>query len=227
MDRIFDRILIAVPNLEAAIAQYQCLLGDPSARSGESASWVLENTTIELQQRQVEIPSVAGIVMASPQASADDRVVPNSLGLDLRVCDGSATQALRNASDQASAVKVDHLVLRTPDGQGTIDLFRDELGVRLALDQTVPKWGGRMLFFRGGKMTLEVIVPDADEGEGSHFWGIAYQCEDIQLTSEAMSGRGVTLSQVRDGRKPGTQVATIKSHALDIPTLLIEPAQRA
>jgi catechol 2,3-dioxygenase-like lactoylglutathione lyase family enzyme len=226
VDRIFDRIVVAVPNLEAAIGGYECLLGGSTVQDGKSASWVLDNTTIELVQRDVEVCGLAGLVMASARESAQSRVLENSLGLDLCVCDGSSTDALRSASEQTSAVRVDHLVLHTPDAERTIAVFRDELGVRLALDQTVPKWGGRMLFFRGGKMTLEVIVPDEDEGKGSYFWGIAYQCDDIQATVKAMASRGVALSQVRDGRKPGTRVATVKSHALDIPTLLIQPAPR-
>jgi hypothetical protein len=38
-----------------------------------------------------------------------------------------------------------------------------------------------------------------------------------------LAQRGVTLSGIREGRKPGTRVATVKSHCLGIPTLLIEP----
>ncbi len=35
---------------------------------------------------------------------------------------------------------------------------------------------------------------------------------------------GVSLSELRKGRKPGTRVATVKSHCLGLPTLLLEPA---
>jgi hypothetical protein len=33
----------------------------------------------------------------------------------------------------------------------------------------------------------------------------------------------VQLSPVRKGRKPGTLVASVKSHDMGIPTLLVEP----
>ena len=36
--------------------------------------------------------------------------------------------------------------------------------------------------------------------------------------------RGIAASSMREGRKPGTLVATLKSHNLGIPTLLIQPA---
>jgi hypothetical protein len=56
------------------------------------------------------------------------------------------------------------------------------------------------------------------------FWGIAFQCRDIERSAAEMMQRGVAVSAVRDGRKPGTRVATVKSSCLDIPTLLIEQA---
>ena len=81
-----------------------------------------------------------------------------------------------------------------------------------------------MLFFRAGKLTLEVIESDSEDARGNFFWGIAYQCPDIERASAEFMARGVALSDVRQGRKPGTRVASIKSHCLQIPTLLIEPA---
>ena len=56
----------------------------------------------------------------------------------------------------------DRIVICVPDLRVACDdyaaLFNGELGIRLALDQDVPQWGGRMLFFRTGKLTLEVIA---------------------------------------------------------------------
>ncbi|RLA53737.1 MAG: hypothetical protein DRQ65_05885 [Gammaproteobacteria bacterium] len=81
-----------------------------------------------------------------------------------------------------------------------------------------------MLFFRAGKVTLEVIESDREQAGSNFFWGIAYQCSDLEEASREFTGRGVLVSEIRDGRKPGTRVATVKSHCLGIPTLLIEPA---
>ncbi len=225
----FDRIVLAVPDLGAAAAQYEKLLGVAPLPPGEPhagpAAWLaLPNTLLELQQRDVAQPAIAGVVFTAPGGFAprfDDR------GLGLSLADGQATRQFRleRPEAQCHTLCVDHLVLRTADADACIDLFAACLGIRLALDRTVPAWGGRMLFFRAGKLTLEVI----DSGPGTtgpdRFWGIALQCQDIEHSAAEMKQRGVALSPIRDGRKPGTRVASVKSCCLDIPTLLIEPAR--
>jgi len=226
----FDRIVIAVPDIAAATAEYERLLGVVSlpcaADKGATAVWLgLPNIVIELVPGTVDLPTIRGLVFASPTNDASDRPVLNRLQLDISLCDGQATSDVRHqAGAQAIDLRVDHLVLRTDDAQACIALFAEELGIRLALDKTVPEWGGRMLFFRAGKLTLEVIESDRDAAGGNYFWGIAYQCENIVQMGRMLAQRGVALSDIRTGRKPGTRVATIKSHCLGIPTLLIEPA---
>jgi catechol 2,3-dioxygenase-like lactoylglutathione lyase family enzyme len=122
-------------------------------------------------------------------------------------------------------IAVDHLVLRAVDADRCIALFNGELGIRLALDQDVPEWGGRMLFFRAGKLTLEVIANQAaDSAEANTFWGMTFQVPDIDAMAAKLAAAGVELSAVRKGRKPGTRVATVHSHCLGLPTLLLQPA---
>ena len=129
------------------------------------------------------------------------------------------------AATSTGITAVDHIVLMTADADACIRLFGENgYGMRLALDQLVPEWGGRMLFFRCGKMTLEVIQKLEDPPEQDFFWGITYLCEDLEATLDQLDENGVKHSDIRDGRKPGTQVATVKSHTLGIPTLLIQPA---
>jgi catechol 2,3-dioxygenase-like lactoylglutathione lyase family enzyme len=226
-----DRIVMAVSNLPAAIDQYQRLLGArpfcTSADGGEpSAWWGLSNTVIQLVQCAEDEPYLKGLVFSAPDAGPSRRPIANSLGIDIGLCDASATGKFRNLHPEAqcAGICVDHVVLRTSDAQGCIDLFAGRLNVRLALDKTVPEWGGRMLFFRTGKMTLEVIESASDKTTASAFWGLAYQCPSLEKTSIVLGERGVKLSDIREGRNPGTLVATVKSHCLGIPTLLIQPA---
>ena len=115
-------------------------------------------------------------------------------------------------------------MLHTTNAQACIHLFEKRLGLRLALDKDVPEWGGRMLFFRSGKLTLEVIEPRENKPRQDYLWGIAYQCASIELLSARLKRENIKVSAVRDGRKPNTKVATLKSHNLDIPTLLVQPA---
>ncbi len=231
MSGVFDRIVIAVPDLSEATSQYQSLLGVEqfdalSDKGAPKAWWGFSNTVIELVQREVETSRIEGIVFNSPQAQCGEGLVESSLDLDICVGDGQQTAEFRLSSPQLQIprLKVDHLVLRTDDADACIELFSGVLDIRLALDKTAPDWGGRMLFFRAGKLTLEVIESDSEDARGNFFWGIAYQCPDIESASAEFMARGVALSPVRQGRKPGTRVASIKSHCLQIPTLLIEPA---
>jgi hypothetical protein len=230
MVNAFDRIIIEVPEVMTAAGDYSKLLGIAAhwpreqLRGPQLAWFALRNTVVQLQGSDREEASIRGLVFTSPQGSADATVLANPLGLDLALCDGSATAGVRVESSVTDGLLVDHLVLRTGDPQGCIELFSEQLGIRLALDKTAPQWGGRMLFFRAGKLTLEVIAADEQPGHASAFWGIAYQCPDIRQCVQRLEKVGVSLSEIRPGRKPGTRVATVKSHCLGIPTLLVEPA---
>ena len=223
----FDRIVVAVPEPGAAEAAYRELLGrpplayEPGVVAAQSRCFDLGNTVVELVPGEKEHSYIRGIVFAASDMAA--ATIPSSRGLDIRVCDGEATAALR-AHVEPGELRVDHLVLRTGDAEACIALFGEQLGMRLALDQTVPDWGGRMLFFRSGKMTLEIIESAADHKVRDKFWGIAYQCVNIDKTCERLAESGVQLSSIRAGRKAGTRVATVKSHCLGLPTLLVQPA---
>lgn len=226
-----DRIVVSVPELDSAVADYRLLLGCfPSSPESNAAAtggccFELNNTRIELTTAR-EPWGIRGLVFASGTGDGAPMTVENSRGLDLKLSGASASATPRSCAPRSgatrSSLRVDHLVLRTGDADDCIELFTRRLGIRLALDRTVPEWGGRMLFFRTGKLTLEVIEPGGDVPARDHFWGIAYQCSDIELTRGQLLQRGVTLSGVRAGRKPGTRVMTVKSHGLGIPTLLVQ-----
>ena len=53
-------------------------------------------------------------------------------------------------------------------------------------------------------------------------WGMAWEVKNIEKTHKRLSEAGVILTDIKDGRKPNTLVTTVKSHTLNIPTLLIE-----
>lgn len=152
----FERIVIAVPGLEEAGEHYRRLLGVevamPGATEPASRWFVLPNVTIELVQSTSELSLIRGLVFRVDGAAGGATAIANSLGLDIQLSDGSTTTVLDDARKRLAAdcLRVDHLVLRTTSAAACIDLFGDQLGIRLALDQTVPEWGGRMLFFRTG-----------------------------------------------------------------------------
>jgi Glyoxalase/Bleomycin resistance protein/Dioxygenase superfamily len=212
------------------------------------AAWfVLNNTILELLQQTDHKSAVIGLVLTSDTIEPTGSVTYHSEG-------GEAYSSAEQLIDKAQASgqwvclqgtdlqlqlasvvndhlpedclhSVDHVVLYTNDADHCIRDFADDgLGIRLALDKRVPEWGGRMLFFRAGKLTLEVIEPNERFDGDDYFWGIAYQVADLDAVLSRLQRRGVTTSAARDGRKPGTRVATVKSHHFNIPTLLVQPA---
>ena len=127
-------------------------------------------------------------------------------------------------SGRAAVEAIDHIVINTAEPDAAIAFFRDEMGLRLALDQTIEKWDVRQLFFRVGNLTLEIVTPQKKKRrahEDDFFWGYALLCPDIQAYNDRFIADGGTVSDIRTGRKPGTLVATVKSGTLNIPTLLI------
>ena len=125
-------------------------------------------------------------------------------------------------SDESNISRMDHVVINSNDPDGLVDLYGDKYGIRLALDQFVEKWGGRMLFFRTDHTTIEAIGIKKDGPAEDFLWGLAWTTKDIKKTHKRLVDAGVNVTDIKDGRKPKTLVATIKSHCADIPTLLIE-----
>ena len=125
-------------------------------------------------------------------------------------------------SDKSNISRMDHVVINSNDPDGLVDLYSDKYGIRLALDQFVEKWGGRMLFFRTDHTTIEAIGIKKDGPAEDFLWGLAWTTKDIKKTHKRLVDAGVNVTDIKDGRKPKTLVATIKSHCADVPTLLIE-----
>ena len=114
-------------------------------------------------------------------------------------------------------------------------LYGDGLGLRLALDRTFPKWGARLLFFRVGGITLEVAASIAtDEGdaeekplvssERDRLSGLSFRVRDAGAARARLEASGFDVSEVRDGRKPGTRVFTVRDGTCGVPTLVLQPA---
>jgi len=118
--------------------------------------------------------------------------------------------------------KLDHVVVNTNDPEGFKSLYGDTFGIRLALDQTVEKWGGRMLFFRLNHTTIEVIGKPDEDDPTDKLWGLAWSVEDLKATHQRLVKEGLEISEVKAGRKENTLVCSVKSDTCNVPTLLIQ-----
>lgn len=218
----FDRIVIDVPDLPEAASSYGGLLGDFAS----DGTLRLGNICIALNPTGSTIdPRIARLSLLDTRLARGEEQLLLDANRNIALARSHYRDPIYSNEPTATGIyAVDHIVLQTRDADDCIRLFRDELGLRLALDQEVPEWGGRMLFFRMGKMTLEVIHNLKQPPAQDFFWGITYLCEDIEATVSALDERRVVHSPIRPGRKPGTRVATVKSHCLGLPTLLVGPA---
>jgi catechol 2,3-dioxygenase-like lactoylglutathione lyase family enzyme len=120
---------------------------------------------------------------------------------------------------------VDHVVVQTADPEGARRLYGQGLGIRLALDRSFEKWGARLLFFRIGGLTVEIAASLSQEvapGTADRLWGIAYRVPNADAARERLMGSGFDVSQVRQGRKPGTRVFTVRSETHGVATLCLE-----
>lgn len=217
----FDRILVDVKDPESAVAEYQTLLGAP----GSAGEFALGNLLLGLHHRDsVAQPQLSTLSLLDTDLDKGTQEPVDTGPRNIPLARSHFREPGWSEDPTETGIyAVDHIVLQTRDADDCIRLFRDQLGIRLALDQKVPEWGGRMLFFRMGKMTLEVIQNLKKPPPQDFFWGITFLCKNMDQTIAALDERGVDHSAIRSGRKPGTRVATVKSHCLNLPTLLVAP----
>ena len=128
----------------------------------------------------------------------------------------------QNIYSSSTVNKLDHLVINTSDADGFIKIYKDVFDIRLALDRYVKEWKSRILFFRFNKTTIEVIEKKNDETSDDSLWGLCWEVQDIGKTHKRLLKEGVKVSEIKNGIKANTLVATIESHTHNIPTLLIE-----
>jgi catechol 2,3-dioxygenase-like lactoylglutathione lyase family enzyme len=132
---------------------------------------------------------------------------------------------LRAATQPAPAVveALDHIAVRTQDPEAAVQLYDTGLGLRLALDR---QFGAtRMLFFRVGGVTLE-WVEDPSVGAQDAFYGLALRVRDLEAAHTRLTAVGLGLSEMREGRKTGTRVFSVKSGTCGVRVLVIRDPAR-
>ncbi len=179
-----------------------------------------------------------GLLGGAPQTPADAGrrrlVLPRSAtrGTLLAAVEhgpGDEPEGLAAPSAGAEPGKVealDHIVVRSPDLDAAGRLYGDGLGLRLALDRSFEQRGLRMLFFRVGGVTVEVVgslreAPGADEPD--RFGGLAWSVDDVAAARDRLVAEGFDVTEQRAGHKPGTRVCTVRSGTCNVPTLIIGP----
>jgi catechol 2,3-dioxygenase-like lactoylglutathione lyase family enzyme len=136
---------------------------------------------------------------------------------------------------EAAVHGIDHVVIRSADPDATRALYGERLGLRLALDKSFPQWGARLLFFRVGRITVEVAAqlggaPGATAEDRAaaedRAWGISWRVGDADAARARLLEAGFDASEVRTGRRPGTRVLSVRGDPCGVATLILEPTPR-
>jgi catechol 2,3-dioxygenase-like lactoylglutathione lyase family enzyme len=127
-----------------------------------------------------------------------------------------------------SITAMDHVVIATADPERAAALYGARLGLDMALDRSHPDWG-RLMFFRCGDLIVEVTHRPGKTPETApdQLRGVCWRVTDINATHTRLAGAGVDVSEIRNGRKPGTLVMTVRNGTCGVPTLLVQPSAPA
>ena len=98
----------------------------------------------------------------------------------------------------------------------------------MTLDLSRPDWGARLMFFRCGDLVVEIVhrLNEASRGDPDKLWGLSWRVADIEAAQARLAAAGLDVSEIRTGRRPGTRVFTVRTGALGVPTLVIQPGAR-
>lgn len=198
MPTTIDHIIITVPDLASATANYSKLLGRSPSWRGAHPDYGTANTLFKLENTYIELLAVQGEGMAADIVTANLESRGSSLG-GIVVGTDNATDFINHARDKGLAASdpipghgvdeitgaarhwhnifwdpaaargvfsfciehdpdsslpeatptgespitaVDHIVVRTRSADAAKKFYGDQLGIRLALEQHVPDWGG-------------------------------------------------------------------------------------
>ena len=252
----FDGVQLAAEDPEEMARAYAVLIGLRPVRLHSGAlRFQLERGALEIEPGPPGVRSIRFTVASAVEGFPMDReTVADLHGVTVRGTPviagpgmagaGRAGAGLAVASREGDAVgppgprdttvappglhAIDHVVVRCADAARAIALWRDRLGLRLALDREFPQRGLRMLFFRSGGVTLEFVsaIGEGDAQAGDALDGIAYRTRDAEGCRARLAAAGFDVSEVRPGNKAGTRVATVRSGTGGVPTLIIEHPER-
>jgi catechol 2,3-dioxygenase-like lactoylglutathione lyase family enzyme len=186
--------------------------GAPGLRSMVFATADLDKEAALLERRAVEA------------MRTDQGVALTGNGVAIGLCTtGNDVPSPLETVEAAAVASLDHVVVRTPNPERAVAFYAGRLGLDLRLDRSNPKWGARLLFFRCGDLVVE-IAHDLKKGVSDgpdHLWGLSWRVPDIAAAHARLTKAGLDVSEPRDGRRPGSQVCTVKNGTEGVPTILI------
>ncbi len=128
-----------------------------------------------------------------------------------------------DGDEMAAVSELDHVVINTPNPDRAVALYGGRFGLDLRLDRANTAIGARQLFFKLGTAIVEFGSRLGTIGEGpDRFGGLAWRVRKPELANARLARAGFNVSEVRQGRKPGTAVFTVRDKTCSVPTIMIE-----
>jgi catechol 2,3-dioxygenase-like lactoylglutathione lyase family enzyme len=131
--------------------------------------------------------------------------------------------SLASCAPAAALAGLDHVVINTPNPERAAALYGARLGLDLRLDRSNPDWGSRLLFFRCADLVIEIghnLKAGVSDGP-DRLGGLAWRAADPTAAQARLAAADFDVSEVRRGRKPGTQVFTVRGPTVGVPTLVL------
>jgi catechol 2,3-dioxygenase-like lactoylglutathione lyase family enzyme len=238
-----DHVRLELPDADAA-ADYRTLVGRRCDSTGAALDLPLTRGGLVLAgaiRQRVAIVFGTGD-LAAVERALTERGLPWSRDGELLRLDPSATRQvdlrvmeraprpaapLADGVEPSSAVeRIDHVVVATPASDEAAELYGQVLGIRLGAESE--QFGMRLRFFRVGGVTVELAskqgmapaphLPDS-------IWGLSWGVPDIAAAHLRLADAGFELSEIRVGRRPGTDVFTVRAPTHGVRTVVIGPAR--
>lgn len=129
-----------------------------------------------------------------------------------------------SAPAAAPIIALDHVVIATQDPERAAALYGARLGLDMRLDLTQPDWNARLMFFRCGDLVVEIVqrLNETTNNRSDRLWGLSWRVAEIKAVHARLTAAGLDLTEMSEGKRPGTQVFTVKSGTLGVPTLMIQ-----
>lgn len=153
---------------------------------------------------------------------------PAGWGVKLFFLERASPQPQGAAQVPGTISGLDHVVVTTKHPERACALYGARLGLDMSLDRTNTQWGTRLIFFRCGDLVIEVShnLKGGVGDDPDRLWGATWRVADIDAAHARMGAAGITISELRPGRKPGTRVFTVRDGTCGVPTLILSQSPR-
>ena len=236
-------IVVSAPEGATTIAAYDRLLG-PGWSVDDDHCWQVGGTRLVVRAGPAEatllIPAIDIVgecdevfdtavtllgrrsIRVSPAGRIGAARTGVAPGLPIGIVDSASLDRGVQPTPLSTIARIDHVVMRGPSRDGLLALFGAGLGFDFRLEQQFTLRSEEpvhQLFFRGAGTVVEALV--APEPPQVGLWGLAWTSTNPAADHARLQEAGATLSDIRDGHKPGTRVFTVRGADLVVPTIVI------